>query len=725
MNKEKMKTFRIPQIPEDKVELRTKKTSFVRSEMVSPMQGPYTKDVNIIPDQDYHQDIDTAYDAFRVEPKMTKEAEIKIHGRAYHEFPDVSSEFSNTEYVKKEPEKKEEKVERIGFKLNSFKNKNDENLAPEQLFKEEEKVEPVIKEELVLDPEEEKELFFNNLEEKDKYVEDNVLEPIEEPIVEPSIPKTIITYGNRQNEEENVEIKANDRPVFENIIHEEKKIEPERKEYQIPKKEEKIISVDKYSDYVYPPLGLIDAVNSSTFEIPDWIYEKKEIINQTLHQFGVDAEVESFTYGPRVTRYEVKLAQGVYVKKVLATENNLLMNLCAKSIRIQAPIPGKNNVGIEVPNDTSRVVQFGELVFRDDFTKSTKPLLFALGLNISGKPIYLSVPKMIHALIAGGTGSGKSVCMNSLLISILLKNTPDDVRFIMVDPKKVELANYADIPHLLTPVITDPKLASEALKWACTEMDRRYNAFPSMRVRDIETFNNRVKETPSLHMKKLPYIVVIIDELADLMMTCQDDVEDSIKRIAQMGRAAGIHIIVATQRPTTDIVSGNIKTNIPTRIAFKLAAAVDSITILDQGGAETLLGHGDMLYKQDEAPERIQGAYLTDEEIIKVTDFIRAHYEPDYLFTHEALAEKTKQSYGASQSEDMSLVYSIASFVVERGSCSINSIQSNFNLGFNRAQKIVDMLEEMGVVSPKKGPMGRDITMNAEEVDNLFSNLEK
>jgi S-DNA-T family DNA segregation ATPase FtsK/SpoIIIE len=412
---------------------------------------------------------------------------------------------------------------------------------------------------------------------------------------------------------------------------------------------------------------------------------------------------------------------GVNVKKITNIADNIKMSLCAKSIRIEAPIPGKSNVGIEVPNPSVRTVAFAELAERDEFLNGKDKYNIVLGIDINGDPVYTSVAKMPHGLIAGTTGSGKSVCLNGLLISLLLRNSPTDLRLVLVDPKVVEFGDYQDLPHLATPVITNVKLASEALKWATEEMDRRFIAFQAAHVRDLPTYNNKVKNDPSL--SPLPRIVVVIEEFADLIMTCGNDVESSIQRITQMGRAAGIHLILATQRPTTDIVKGSIKTNIQCRIAFRVVDYTASTTILGGAGAEELLGRGDMLFKVEDLPTRIQGAYISDEEIQGVCEYIRSNYKPDYLFTHEDLQNKVKDAYGANNkenSEDMELVYSVAVYVVERGSCSINSIQTTFSLGFRRASNIVDILEEMGIVGASKGTTGREILVTLAEVDQKF-----
>jgi S-DNA-T family DNA segregation ATPase FtsK/SpoIIIE len=288
---------------------------------------------------------------------------------------------------------------------------------------------------------------------------------------------------------------------------------------------------------------------------------------------------------------------------------------------------------------------------------------------------------------------------------------------MLVDPKRVELVAYSQLPHLITPVINDPKLANEALKWACTEMDRRYQLFPMARAKDIESYNQRIV---TQKLPKMPYIVIVIDEFADLMITCGNDVVDSVQRITQMGRACGIHLIVATQRPSTNVIPGTIKVNIPTRIAFKVTQGIDSMTILDQYGAEELLGQGDMLFSEVDAPVRLQGPYITDDEILRVTDFISDNYRPDYIFTHDQLVEKTKKEYGASNDEDMELVRAVAENVLERGTCSINNIQQQFSLGFNRAQKIVNILEERGIVSEKKGTTGREILITIDQLDEVL-----
>lgn len=478
--------------------------------------------------------------------------------------------------------------------------------------------------------------------------------------------------------------------------------------------------VDPYKDYMLPPLSIFKKGPASSDEVPEWLNEKKEIINQTLQEFDVMGEVIKCVKGPTFSRYEISLQAGVNVKKITNLYDNLQMSLGAKSLRIQAPIPGKRTVGIEVPNDKAETVFFGDII-NEDFVNEGNPLKVALGKDIDNNSIYTRIDKWPHGLIAGSTGSGKSVCMNTILISLLLKNKPDDVKLLLIDPKTVELMSYNELPHLVTPVINDPQLASESLKWACEEMDRRYKYLNQYRVRNIGDYNEKAKSHPE--MQKLPYIVIVIDELADLMLTASADVEDSIMRITAKARAAGIHLLVATQRPTTDVIKGTIKANISTRVAFHTVSPVDSVTILDEGGAEQLLGKGDMFLKEGDIPSRLQGAFVTDAEIDSVTDWIRSQAQPDYLFSHDDLKKKVAASDAggvSSSSETPEMLYQCAMFCIERESCSINTLTQQFHIAFNRAQRIVLALEQMGIVSANQGTKSREILMTASEVKDLF-----
>ena len=470
---------------------------------------------------------------------------------------------------------------------------------------------------------------------------------------------------------------------------------------------------------------MLDRSKSTLSTDIDSVNHQRRIIDSTFQDFRIGAQVVNFTKGPTVTLFEVALNPGVNVEKVRTIAGNLQMNLAVRSIRILAPIPGKPYVGIEVPNSKNEIVYFGDLLARPEFLNDGNPLNVVLGLDISGKPVYADISKMPHGLIAGVTGSGKSVCINCMIVSMLYKAHPDELKMILIDPKVVEFSNYDDIPHLATPIITDPKLATASLRWAVEEMENRYQLFRHNRVRDIVTYNQLASRLPNI--KKLPYIVIIIDELADLMSVASNDVEEYIRRIAQKARAAGIHLIVATQRPSTDIIKGTIKANIPTRIAFAVSSQVDSITILDKSGAEKLLGRGDMLYHDGIQERRVQGAYLSFEEIVDVTNYLREHHQANFIFSEEELKEKvlaTINQFGndvdATQDEYFPL---IAKYVVENNVASINVIQQVFSIGFNRAKKIMEALEELGVVSVGQEKKAREVLVSLDELDDILANI--
>ena len=512
------------------------------------------------------------------------------------------------------------------------------------------------------------------------------------------------------NEEEvnlNLEPEINLYQRTEEIKEEIKEIKKETKEKIVPKRKEK---------YLLPPISIFSKVKRDPEEKPEWLLNQIEIINNTLKDFGIEGEVFGSTKGPTVTRYEIRLNPGVNVNRVNSISDNLMMNLQARSLRIEAPIPGKPYVGVEVPNVNPEIVAFGNVVDSKEFLEShDKPLQVALGVDIDGKNVYVDIAKMPHGLIAGATNSGKSVCVNTILASLLIKNSPEQLKLILIDPKMVELNAYDDLPHLITPVITDAKMAAQALKWAVDEMERRYRLFATNRSRDIKTFNENIK-AGRIEEEHMPYIVIVIDELADLMMVAANDVEDAIQRITQKARAAGIHLIVATQRPTTDAVKGTIKSNIPTRIAFKVASYVDSITILDGAGAENLLGKGDMLLKESEQPYRLQGAYIPDNEIYDLTDYIRENYETNYLLDHTDLTQRAT----SRQIEKDELFEEVAYFVVEQQSASINQITQNFSIGFNRASNIVKSFEDYGIVSESVGTKARDVLVTLSELEEIL-----
>jgi DNA segregation ATPase FtsK/SpoIIIE, S-DNA-T family len=472
---------------------------------------------------------------------------------------------------------------------------------------------------------------------------------------------------------------------------------------------------------LFVPLSFL---NKSTVSLEDddiWLNEQKQTLQSTLDNFNVNAKVVHMTKGPAVTRFEVQPAPGVKVNKITNLTDDIKLSLAARDIRIEAPIPGKNAIGIEVPNQHSRAVYLREIIEHDVFRESASSLTVALGLDISGAPVVTDLQKMPHGLIAGATGSGKSVCINSILVSLLYKAKPDEVRLLLVDPKMVELAPYNHIPHLVTPVITDAKEATAALKWTVEEMERRYEEFAKTGVREIKRYNEKM-EQERLYQNKMPYIVVVIDELADLMMVSPQDVEEAICRIAQKARACGIHLLLATQRPSVDVITGLIKANVPTRTAFAVSSAIDSRTILDMSGAERLLGRGDMLFMENGSNKavRIQGTFVSDEEIEEVTRYVKEEYKTDYLFTREELIQHQQ----TTEVED-ELFEEACYYVIEVGAASSSSLQRRFRIGYNRAARLVDMMESFGLVSEAMGSKPRHVLLTQEELENrLYSQVD-
>ncbi|RLQ97901.1 DNA translocase FtsK [Falsibacillus albus] len=446
-----------------------------------------------------------------------------------------------------------------------------------------------------------------------------------------------------------------------------------------------------------------------------WLYEQSELLNQTLANFNVQAQVVNVTQGPAVTRFEVQPAPGVKVNKITNLTDDIKLSLAAKDIRMEAPIPGKHAIGIEVPNHTSRPVFISEIISSSAFRESESTLTAALGLDISGNPIVTDLKKMPHGLIAGATGSGKSVCINSILVSLLYKATPDELKLLLIDPKMVELAPYNHIPHLVSPVITDVKAATAALKWAVEEMERRYQLFAHTGVRDINRFNELAQKSGRLS-DKLPYMVIVIDELADLMMMSPADVEEAICRIAQKARACGIHLIIATQRPSVDVITGLIKANVPTRVAFSVSSQVDSRTIIDISGAERLLGKGDMLFLENGSskPVRLQGTFVSDDEIDKIVEHVRNEREPNYLFEQEELLKKAQV-----QEEEDELFFEACEFVVDQGGASTSALQRRFHIGYNRAARLIEMMERQGIVSESRGSRPRDVLISEGELESI------
>lgn len=467
--------------------------------------------------------------------------------------------------------------------------------------------------------------------------------------------------------------------------------------------------------YQYPSTALLNPpVQPDESEMDEWIQHQATVLDETLKAFHVEAHVVDWTVGPTVTQFQVSLALGVKVNKITNLTDDLKLALAAKDIRIEAPIPGRTTVGIEIPNLKTRPVMLSEVVQSEAFKKSASPLTVALGVDLFGQPQVTDLRKMPHGLIAGATGSGKSVFINSLLLSLLYKATPAELRLILIDPKAVELAPYDKLPHLLSPVISDPKAAAAALKWAVTEMDERYERLAAGGVRNIEQFNERAELTESYGLK-MPYIVIVIDELADLMMTASSEVQDYIVRITQKARAAGIHLLIATQRPSVDIVTGVIKNNIPTRVAFMVSSQIDSRTILDTAGAERLLGRGDMLYLGNGAAQaiRLQGTFVND-EVDRVTDFVRKQGEPHYAFDPDGLL-KTEQ---VAQNQD-ELMPEVLDFIVNESTVSTSKLQRVFSIGYNRAANLIDTLENKSYISAQNGSKPRDVFITPKQLSEM------
>ena len=477
--------------------------------------------------------------------------------------------------------------------------------------------------------------------------------------------------------------------------------------------------------YEFPPIQLLSegekkAVKGGKKAVADTATK----LQKTLYSFGVSAKVENVSVGPAITRYELKPAEGVRVSKIANLADDIALNLAAETIRIEAPIPGKQAVGIEVPNKENEVVHLRDIIDSDEFKNHKSKLAFALGKDVAGNEVVTDIAKMPHVLIAGATGSGKSVCINTLIASIIYKAKPSEVKLVMVDPKVVELSVYNGIPHLLIPVVTDPKKAAGALAWAVQEMVNRYSLFASKNVRDIKGYNEALDEEGE--GQKLPQIVIIIDELSDLMMVSPKDVEDSICRLAQMARAAGMHLVIATQRPSVDVITGIIKANIPSRIAFSVSSQVDSRTILDMAGAEKLLGKGDMLFYPAGAPKpvRIQGAFVTDKEVEKIVDFIKGNGEATYnddIIQQIENANSTDKEIDATEEDDNTdpLLMEAIDVVVETGQASTSFIQRRFKVGYARAGRIIDQMEERGVISGFQGSKPREVLMSKERWEEL------
>ncbi|MFI3329672.1 MAG: DNA translocase FtsK [bacterium] len=665
--------YEIPQMEDNEVGLRTFDNKFKGTSFIAPVLGRDTVDITVASKDALQNDIDNTYDAFRSEKekKITDQELLQKHGTIYPEFEGV----------------------------------NDQNIRPKEVVVEKEvpSYEPVV-----TTPDVAFENITFSAPKEDYSSKETTLPPFffSKP-VEPKVEE------------------QTSKPVYEEVTPQQTYTQPQPT-YVQPQTYKEPTSQVQFKDkirrpYVYPSLNLFDKPMKQEQDDPSFLLENKETINQTFDEFNIKGEVENYTYGPSVTRYEVKLAPGVNVKKVLGIVDTIKMNLGAKTLRVEAPIPGKKHVGIEVPNRKAQMVHYYDIINNNEFKESRKPLLIALGRDIDGNSVYNSIEEMPHGLIAGATASGKSVCINTLLISLLMKNSPEELRLILVDPKMVELASYDNIPHLVTPVITDSTLAVPALKWSVDEMERRYEILKSTGCRNIAEYNAHIKG--NLNAEKLPFIVIVIDEFGDLSVGgAAAELDEPIKRIAQKARAAGMHLILATQRPSTDVIRGTIKANIPGRIAFRVSQTVDSQTIIDSPGAENLLGKGDMLVKGVEGLMRVQGAYIGGRDIENVTSFIRENNDCEYIFTHEDL-KKPEQSTSkdSGNGEDLELLHSAATFFINNGSCSINALQNKFGIGFNRAQRVVQQLSNMGIVGEKAGTTQREVNVTQSQLDEMFN----
>ena len=553
--------------------------------------------------------------------------------------------------------------------------------------------------------------------------------------------------NKKEHSKEEVKNKANNNDnkivvsSVDELIHvgddKEKEVEEIKQEEKVPINTDKqVLNPNVLADamdnigYIYPPITLLaKGQKNNNKENTESIKTNVPILEQVFHDFNIEAHVVAANVGPSVTQFEMEVKAGTKVSKILSINREIALALGAKDVRIQAPIPGKKTIGVEIPNKTISMVTVREIMEKIPKEKEKSKLLVTLGKSIMGSPVFCEINKTPHLLVAGSTGSGKSVCINSIIISILMRTKPDEVKLVLVDPKKVELSMYNGVPHLLAPVVTDPKKANIALKKIVVEMENRYDVFSNNGVKNIEGYNNMIdRKNESLpdgeKLKRMPFIVVIIDELADLMLVAAKEVEDSIMRITQMARAAGIHLIVATQRPSTDVITGVVKANIPSRISFAVSSQIDSRTILDMGGAEKLLGKGDMLFLPmgENTPQRVQGTFISEEEINAVVNHTisqqKARYDETLTMDEEEMGATTMVDSGTNDDYDEPLYNDIVEFVVTQGKASASLLQRRFRLGYNRAARAIDILEERGIVGPNNGSKPREVLVKVENKDN-------
>ncbi|MBN2696867.1 MAG: DNA translocase FtsK [Bacilli bacterium] len=703
---EDSRPFFIPQINklEDKETLKKK--------FVSPIFGKSVKDDVVVPnDRKFYGDIDKKYDAFRKQKKLTKEEAKKRYGSTYYEFLSVTNE--DVQKIHRREMTAEDLLHRKQEEMEAAKQEVettpaisevpiDDFFAKAKEFESEKNVKNSPEDDVLKD--------LDNAQEKDE-LDANRFSPLEEEedvLFRPEQKRT-----DNDDEEKIAPVFAEDFEYKEFAPSETKKAE--KPDYA--KLQDQVLN--DFNRYALPSVQLLKKGKVKTEAEPEWVKENIDVINQTLLSFDIDGEVTNYTKGPTVTRYEVSLGAGVPTKRITGISDNIQMNLSAMSIRIEAPIPGKNTIGIEVPNQIRESVFFGDVVDHPQFLQSDDPLLLAVGLDIDANPVYTSIEQMPHGLVAGSTQSGKSVCIASIIASILFKDKPDQVKLMLIDPKKVDLQQFADIPHLVTPIIDEVKLAVEALKWAVGEMERRYEVLKKFKAVNVKDYYKRRFNDPEF--ETMPRIVIIVEEASDLLISGGSDVEEQILKLTQKSRAVGIHMLLATQRPSADILKGSIKANIPTRFAFKVPSSTDSSVVLDTTGAEKLLGKGDMLLSENGIIRRLQGAYLSPEEIEAITDFIKTQAYPQYLFTHEKLVEEARQTAETIELDE--LFPTVARYVVQEDKCSLNKITQEFGIGFNRATQIVNALELHGIVSASAGTKPREVLVGYERLEEILQGL--
>ena len=573
--------------------------------------------------------------------------------------------------------------------------------------------------------------------EDENEVEDEEYEEYEEDMDEDEDSEIKINIAGQRQEKKGIfsslseKIKKNkNEPQFsvkaleENVENNEVALDEEESDFD----EESDVSEQKKNNWQIPPLSLLDGKDSDPTSGD--IKGNSNMIKRTLSEFGIEVEMGEVNVGPTVTQYTLKPAVGIKLSKIISLQNDLALTLAARSLRIEAPIPGKSLIGIELPNQSVAMVRLKNMLDSSEFHNRKSSLNIVLGRDVSGSPILANLEKMPHLMIAGSTGSGKTVCINTLITGLLYQNTPDDLRFIMIDPKRVELTPYDDIPHLLTPVITDPDKAVNSLKWAIGEMEERYETLSQLGCRNIESYNNAVR-TKYKQREVLPFIVIIVDELADLMVTNGREVEAAIVRLAQKSRAVGIHIVLSTQRPSVEVITGLIKANITNRIAFQVASQIDSRTILDMAGAEKLLGCGDMLFLSGDLnkPRRIQGVYISEEEVKEVSEFLGKQKEEDVEYD-KAITENKKSLVNASSETDVvedSLYDEAVELIRESNKASATFLQRKLRIGYSRAARLLDIMEDQGIVGPSRGAKPREIYVSSqdEHEDDSYDEAEE